>query len=206
MKYTLSCKPVNYTRQAGAALFMSLIFLLIMTILGVFGMNVSRMENLMAGNTQFQTTALNNAEFVLAQAEKELDDLVTSGVIKVYNDDGSRNANCEAAWPTDSWNASCDYFYERISDDSILAGDTSDLVWEFNTRKVVLPDGTSEGYYILENTGSRLIKGSGASFEEESTCAGGSCVWVFLATAQASSGKGARRVVQSVVVTRQPPQ
>jgi Tfp pilus assembly protein PilX len=193
-------------RQAGAALFMSLIFLLIMTILGVFGMNVSRMENLMAGNTQFQTTALNNAEFLLAEAEEELDELVTSSVIKVYNDDGSRNTACEAAWPTDSWNASCDYFYERINDNSILVGDTANLVWSFNKRKVVLPDGTSEGYYILENTGSRLIKGGGSSFEEESTCGGGSCVWVFLATAQTTSGKGARRIVQSVVVTRQPPQ
>ena len=60
-------------RQRGAALFMALIFLLILTVLGVYGMNVSRLENLMSGNAQFQTTALNNAEYVLAKAERDLE-------------------------------------------------------------------------------------------------------------------------------------
>jgi Tfp pilus assembly protein PilX len=55
--------------QRGAALFMSLIFLLIMTILGVFGMNISRMENLMAGNNQFQFQALNDSELALREIE-----------------------------------------------------------------------------------------------------------------------------------------
>jgi Tfp pilus assembly protein PilX len=55
--------------QRGAALFMSLIFLLIMTILGVFGMNISRMENLMAGNNQFQAQALNDSELALREIE-----------------------------------------------------------------------------------------------------------------------------------------
>ena len=58
-------------RQRGAALFMSLIFLLILTILGVFGMNISRMENLMAGNAQFQTSALNNAERASSTARND---------------------------------------------------------------------------------------------------------------------------------------
>jgi len=55
--------------KRGTALFMSLIFLLIMTILGVFGMNISRMENLMAGNNQFQAQALNNSELALREIE-----------------------------------------------------------------------------------------------------------------------------------------
>lgn len=205
MMNTTRHKPVTFRQQAGAALFMSLIFLLIMTILGVFGMNVSRMENLMAGNTQFQTTALNNAEFVLIQAEDELETLVATGNVAVYKDDGTRDSDCENDWDTNSWNATCDYFYERINSDSVLVADPANLVWDFNKREVILPDGTSKGYYILENTGSRLIKGGGASFEEESTCSAGSCVWVFLATANATSGKGARRIVQSVVVKKQPP-
>ena len=60
---------------------MALIFLLILTILGVFGMNLSRLENLMAGNAQFQTTALNNAEYVLARGEKDIQDIATSGAV-----------------------------------------------------------------------------------------------------------------------------
>jgi len=51
---------------------MALIFLLIMTLLGVFGMNQSRLENLMAGNNQFQTLALNHAELMLDAAIQSL--------------------------------------------------------------------------------------------------------------------------------------
>jgi len=65
--------------QRGAALFMSLVFLLIMTILGVFGMNISRMENLMAGNNQFQAQALNDSELALREIE-----VITLGI----TDDG----------------------------------------------------------------------------------------------------------------------
>ena len=69
-------------RQAGAALFMALIFLLILTLLGVFGMNVSRLENLMAGNTQFQTTALNTAEYTLARGIEEILLVESSGLVQ----------------------------------------------------------------------------------------------------------------------------
>ncbi len=64
------------SRQNGAALFMALIFLLILTILGVFGMNSSRLENMMAGNNQFQTAALNNAEVVVNAAELDLQSMI----------------------------------------------------------------------------------------------------------------------------------
>ena len=64
------------SRQDGAALFMALIFLLILTILGVFGMNISRLENLMAGNNQFQTAALGNAELAVDEAERDLQEMM----------------------------------------------------------------------------------------------------------------------------------
>jgi type IV pilus assembly protein PilX len=64
------------SRQNGAALFMALIILLILTILGVSGMNISRLENMMAGNNQFQTAALSNAELAVDEAERDLIDMV----------------------------------------------------------------------------------------------------------------------------------
>ena len=73
MLHTNNRKIGNHSRnQGGAALFMALIFLLVLTVLGVFGMNLSRLENLMAGNTQYQTQALNNAEYVLIAAENDI--------------------------------------------------------------------------------------------------------------------------------------
>jgi len=159
-------------RQAGAALFMALIFLLILTLLGVFGMNVSRLENLMAGNTQFQTTALNNAEYTLARGVEDIQLIDTSGL----------------SYPT-----SAGYH---------TAGDIepSDLAWGFTKKTVTLPDG-STGDYVIINAGTDNDDGEDSSYSGVITPAPGAIVQVFLVTAQSESSRGAKRIVQSVVVT-----
>jgi type IV pilus assembly protein PilX len=57
--------------QTGATLVVGLILLLVLTVLGVSGMSTARMEIQMAGNTQFQQDAFQQAEtgidVVLAQ-------------------------------------------------------------------------------------------------------------------------------------------
>lgn len=68
---------------------MSLIFLLIMTMLGVFGMNISRMENLMAGNNQFQAQALNDSELALREIEVTTLGITEDGAQGVPNFDTS---------------------------------------------------------------------------------------------------------------------
>ena len=49
-------------KQSGATLIVGLILLLVLTVLGVSGMNTSRMEVRMAGNTQFRQDAFQLAE------------------------------------------------------------------------------------------------------------------------------------------------
>jgi type IV pilus assembly protein PilX len=58
---TQSC-PQLRSREAGAALVISLVLLLVLTVLGVSGMNSATMEVTMAGNTQFQEDAFQEAE------------------------------------------------------------------------------------------------------------------------------------------------
>ena len=159
-------------RQAGAALFMALIFLLILTMLGVFGMNVSRLENLMAGNTQFQTMALNNAEYTLARGVEDIKQIDTSS----------------SSYPTTAG-------YHTVGD-----YDPSDLVWNFTTKTVSLPDG-STGKYVILNAGTDNDDGEDSSYTGTITPAPGAIVQVFLVTAQSESSRGAKRIVQSVVVT-----
>ena len=159
-------------RQTGAALFMALIFLLILTILGVFGMNVSRLENLMAGNTQFQTTALNNAEYTLARGIEDIQLVESSG----------------SSYPTTAG-------YHTAGDI-----DPSDLTWSFTRKDVSLPDG-STGEYVIINAGTDNDDGEDSSYAGTILPAPGSIVQVFLVTAQSESSRGAKRIVQSVVVT-----
>jgi type II secretory pathway component PulK len=166
--------------QRGAALFMALVILLVMTILGVFGMNISRMENLMAGNNQFQTAALSNAELILAVGEKKTEDILGN-------------------LPFADWNETGDAYYDRTSESAELINPHA-LNWGFDYQAE-----DSSSRYVIEYAGSELIPGNDASVEGTSTCTAGSCVWVFLATAQNETSRGAKRTVQSVYVTETPP-
>ncbi len=169
-----------HVQQRGAALFMALIILLVLTVLGVFGMNISRMENLMAGNNQFQTAALSNAELILSVGEQKTEEILGN-------------------LPFTDWNETGDAFYDRTSDSAEII-DTHDLNWGFSYQAE-----DSSSRYVVEYAGSELIPGNDASVEGTSACHAGSCVWVFLATAQNETSRGAKRTVQSVYVTETPP-
>jgi type IV pilus assembly protein PilX len=55
-------KMAPHSRQTGATLVVGLVLLLVLTILGVSGMNTAKMEITMAANTQYQQDAFQMAE------------------------------------------------------------------------------------------------------------------------------------------------
>jgi len=67
------------SRQRGAILITSLILLLVLTLISISGVNLSFLENLMAGNTQFQVSALADAEMALRAGELDVEGIVTDG-------------------------------------------------------------------------------------------------------------------------------
>jgi type IV pilus assembly protein PilX len=192
------------TRQRGAALFMSLIFLLILTILGVFGMNVSRLENLMAGNAQFQTTALNNAEYVLTRAERDLQALADSTGVNPFL----------TADTTDQYFCANDDSCLRTTGDADLI-DPAALVWTFSSNQVELPDVGNDGsdsdndtspddgtgQYIIVDAGYDNGTGECVTQQCRQDVLAGAQVHVFQVTARSTSSSGARRIVQSAYVT-----
>lgn len=113
--------PTYSSYQRGAALFMSLIFLLIMTMLGVFGMNISRMENLMAGNNQFQAQALNDGELALRDIE-----VTTLGI----TEDGQPGVP--------NFDADDQYHYAGDIDSSALDWDSVDYATTSNGSRYVV--------------------------------------------------------------------
>lgn len=179
MDHSLPIQFANPDRQQGAALFMALIVLLVLTILGVFGMNMARLENLMAGNTLFQTTALNNAEGVLAVGEEDVEENVIGGCI--------------------NWSDTGDQYYDRTS-----STPPADIIepqkpnWTF-TSKSISPDSR----YVIENVGKytdfKCSAKWGVDYADE-------CVrYIFLVSAQNDASRGAKRTVQSVYVSAKPP-
>jgi Tfp pilus assembly protein PilX len=188
-------------RQRGAALFMALIFLLILTVLGVYGMNVSRLENLMSGNAQFQTTALNNAEYVLAKAERDLETIETD----LNNGTGTN--------PFLGTNTN-DAFYCANNDSCFRSGGDGDLInpatlnWSFQSNQVELPDINKDstadgtGQYVIIDEGYDNATGECQTQQCMLEHLAGAKVQVFQVTATSASSRGAKRIVQSVFVTR----
>jgi hypothetical protein len=133
---------------------------------------------------------------VLARGEKDIIDITSSGVV-----------------PFSDW-AQDDHYYDV---GTTPGGSPKDLVWPFIVETVSLPDvnadgsdtdgdGTADdgtGEYVIENAACDNNLGESASHESTTGGAGvaGAMVQVFLVTAQSASSRGAKRVVQSVVVT-----
>jgi Tfp pilus assembly protein PilX len=203
----------GHTRhQRGAALFMALIFLLILTILGVFGMNVSRLENLMSGNAQFQTTALNNAEYVLVRAERDLTSIETA----LYNGTGT---NPFLATNTED---TLDQYFCANDDSCLRATGDGDLItpaalnWTFGNNQIELPDINNDrsntdgdatyddgtGQYVIIDAGYDNATGECATQQCMLEHLAGAQVHVFQVTAQSTSSRGAKRIIQSAFVTR----
>lgn len=197
------------SRQQGAALFMALIFLLILTMLGVFGMNVSRLENLMSGNAQFQTTALNNAEYTLARAERDLEDTASA----LFNGTGTNPFVVSDT--TDQYycanNNSC---LVSTGDGNLI--DPAALVWTFSSNQVELPDVNNDGsntdgdasaddgtgQYVIIDAGYDNAEGECLTQQCMLESLAGAQVQVYLVTAQSTSSRGAKRIVQSAFVTK----
>ena len=67
---------INIFSQQGAALIMSLVILMVLTILGIASMNTSNLQLLMTNNAQYQTVALSQAELTVRVAETLLDKVI----------------------------------------------------------------------------------------------------------------------------------
>ncbi|MGB5442300.1 MAG: PilX N-terminal domain-containing pilus assembly protein [Gammaproteobacteria bacterium] len=70
------CRNSPLRNQSGSALMVSLVFLVIMTIIGIASMNTAVMENVMASNSQFQASSLANAEFIIGSGEDDIETIV----------------------------------------------------------------------------------------------------------------------------------
>lgn len=62
-------RPISFQFQQGVALFVSLIFLLLLTIIGVVAMQNATLQEKMAGNSKFKNESLQYAEAGLREGE-----------------------------------------------------------------------------------------------------------------------------------------
>lgn len=172
-------------RHAGSALLTALVFLLVLTLLGTFGMQQSRLENRMAGNAQFQILALHNAEYVLAAAEADIEAQTGNPFLPDR--------------PGDHY-----YPQEMVDFDTGMPGvqQPSDRVWTFVSAQLSLPDinGDGTGRYIIQDAGLEHTFDTPIASRHAPVALIGSTVQAFLVTARSQTSSGAQRTVQSVYV------
>jgi len=97
------------TKQRGAALFMGLMLLLVLTILGLTSSNVSIMQERMAGNVSDRNVAFHQAERTLREIEDRIKDFAQGGsgglgTIPTWADWGLPVHDCSFSSPSD-WDA-----------------------------------------------------------------------------------------------------
>lgn len=168
--------------QRGAALIVSLILLLVMTLLGLAAMNSSILQGFMSASQQEQTQRLARAEDFLLEGEFEVEQLVVVGV-------GVGDTLCGGVpcCPEDT----C---YRNLEANPTEAFDVNSLATAF-------PGGnTAGGGYLIEYMGQFLVPGEsvaeGGGFED-------SVIHIFRVSARSVPGneRGGLRIVQSLYVT-----
>lgn len=171
--------PMNsHRRQCGMALFLSLVFLLVLTLIGVSSMRGTTMEERMASNLRDKSLAIGAAEAALRAAEQRIeswdlppgsgDDCGDSGCPLVW-EPGVLNASNPDIWSdartvtyagfTNDDSLLADpprYYVEQIADDSGLSPDetgNATVHYRITARGI---GGGSDTRTMLQTTFARL--------------------------------------------------
>lgn len=99
---------VTIKRQNGAALFITLIFLLILTIIGLASMNDTVMQGKMAGAMQDSNVALQGVETAIRAAEAYIDGIATVGDFGAATTEGKglyKEGTAKDPYDAATWNS-----------------------------------------------------------------------------------------------------
>lgn len=92
--------------QSGAALIVSMIMLLLLTIIGVTGMKTTALEERMAGNMRDKALAFESAEAALRDAEAFMETVFTLGAFNSDGSDGYYDNSVADLWREVDWSGS----------------------------------------------------------------------------------------------------
>ena len=175
----------NTQQQSGAALVISLILLLVMTMVGVSAMNGARLEINMASLMQQEEAALRRAERTLDFGEDHVEAIVTTAGQFQFGSDNDG--------------------YYLITD----AVDASVADWsKLNPIAGPESDGDlssdNDDSLVVEYLGLRAVSGESEKDQGGAPIAGG-YAHVYRITARSATGAKAVRIVQSMYTTMQAP-
>lgn len=176
---TVKCSRI----QKGAALVVSMVMLLVITVIGVAVMSGSHLEWLMANNTHLQTDAYRNAEIALAKG------LSPGSIPNPPTPDPATTPFTMAVSPLTP---------QTLADISKWSDGTI-------TTTVSVPTPTGSGAYVMQYLGcSEYIYSPPSTYLQWTSTGGGPCnsstniiAYTFRVWALGTDGKGATRLLQT---------
>ena len=158
------------TSQAGSALIISLIVLVILTMLGVTGMRSSVLEEKMAGNLRDSQLAFQAAEATLREAEQYIDsNIVSTTNFDTNGSDGLYNKSVINLWDNINWDSTDSLEYTSF-----------DSSYEINTPP----------RYIIQHLSTQINDVDELNLDNYGQGTGSGRIEMFLITARATGSSG----------------
>lgn len=173
-------------KQNGAALIISLIILLLLTIIGVSGMQTTALEERMAGNMRDKGMAFESAEAALRDAETFMETVFTLGAFNADGSDGYYDNSIRDIWTAVDWDGS-------------NVGNTNKAV----TAASAIP-GVEPGKYVIQYVADSMesdISG-GVNLNNVGQGTGGGNTSIFRITARGTGASGNAAVVLQTLYGR----
>lgn len=162
--------PHKKAGQTGAVLAMALIFLLLLTILGISAITTTTLQEKMSGNMQDRNLAFQAAESALRDGERHIDAAINSGTSFTA---ACTNGLCTPALATastindDVWKTTGIVDWSSSSTTSLKFGDI--------TLAVDLPGVSEQPRYIIEKLPAELKDSGGGGVDTTGLCTDHSC-------------------------------
>ncbi len=125
----------NQSNQQGVALATGLVFMVIMTLIGISSLSLSQSNNIIVRNNQTQMQALNRTEILLKNGERDIDTITNNGNTKDFSLTG-------------------DHYHLNGTTDAL-----SDS-WSFTSQ-----GSSSTGQYVIEYVGKRTLPGASSAWD-----------------------------------------
>lgn len=204
MNMKLNRNIYSTNKQQGAVLVVALVLLIVMTIIGVTGINSAILQEKLAGNYSEKAIAFTNAEAALRQAEAYIE-TINAGAALTPSDEAVLQTAFSAPSPGG------DGLYLTLNSSSYTAnGPTWDASvgtnWTAsNSRAATGSTGTTTPRYFIEYLGRKTTKsGSPISLDAEVANQSSPYPFAFRITAIGYSGfNNIYTVIQSVYTTEQ---
>lgn len=154
------------SKQKGAALFVSLIFLLILTVLGIGSMNDTIMQGKMAGAIQEGNVALQGTETAIREAEQALEGFISTNAFDASGPYYT-NGNAPDPFAAATWTGSASI------ETGAIAGQTAAPRYFIELAGTVSDSGSDNGAKEVNNAGQGNQLGDITTFRVVARSTGG---------------------------------